>query len=201
MVVDIASRRIIQVSEGITRHWPGLQTASALIASPLADWVAGVEADDPLTIETLHASGPMVLPWRPRFERTNPMQAQPAASGWECLAHRSADMALLEWLPMISSADELRRQSQIFTDFGAVIVKQRARCSLMARGGIEPPTQGFSSIVSMRRTWWAYGQQACGASPLRSNLGGRRQAKGWDECLSVPAGAHTKPFGARVCEA
>jgi diguanylate cyclase (GGDEF)-like protein len=34
-------------------------------------------------------------------------------------------MALLEWLPMDSSIDELRRQSQVFTDFGAVIARLR----------------------------------------------------------------------------
>ncbi|MES2264444.1 MAG: EAL domain-containing protein [Pseudomonadota bacterium] len=124
MVVDIASRCIIQVSGGIVRHWPGLQSAHALIATPLSDWVAGVEASDTLNIETLPASGPLVLPWRLRFEQTDPMQAQPVAS-WECLGHRCAEIALLEWLPVHGGVDELRWQNQLFADFGAVIARLR----------------------------------------------------------------------------
>ena len=43
-VVDIASRCIVQVSAGITRHWPALQDAGLLLSRPLAEWVAAVDS-------------------------------------------------------------------------------------------------------------------------------------------------------------
>jgi hypothetical protein len=95
MVVDIASCHIVQVSAGIMRHWPGLQDACALLSRPLSDWVAvgaGPDAHDgALDIESLPASQPVALPWRPRFEQTCAMQAQ-AVAEWECLGHRSGAM-------------------------------------------------------------------------------------------------------------
>ena len=125
MVVELATRSIVQVSEGIVRHWPGLQYASAPIAAPLADWVVGVDAADPLDLGTLPAASPLVLPWRPRFAQTSDPQGQAGAAGWQCLGHRSAGMALLEWLPVNNGVAELWRQSQIFADFGAVIARLR----------------------------------------------------------------------------
>lgn len=125
MVVDIESRCIIQVSAGIARHWPGLHSASALIGTPLSEWIAGVEASDPLDIESLPVAHPVVLPWRLLFKHMPPIEAQSAAARWECLGHRCKAMALLEWLPVDCSVDGVRRQSQIFADFGAVIARLR----------------------------------------------------------------------------
>lgn len=125
MIVDLTSRRIVQVSEGIARHWPGLQHAGVPIDKPLADWVAGVDASDPLELESLPTSPPMVLPWRPRFEHTCGLQPQPVVARWECLGHRCGQLALLEWLPVNNSVDELQRQSKIFADFGKVIAQLR----------------------------------------------------------------------------
>jgi diguanylate cyclase (GGDEF)-like protein len=125
MVVDVASRCIVQVSAGIVRHWPGLQDAGALICRPLSDWVAAVEGPGTLDIESLPASHLLSLPWRPRFEQTGALPAQPVALEWECLGHRCGEMAVLEWLPVNASADELRRQNQIFADFGEVIARLR----------------------------------------------------------------------------
>jgi diguanylate cyclase (GGDEF)-like protein len=139
MAVDIASRCILQVSAGIVRHWPGLQEASALVSQPLSDWVATVEGPDAradglagvladvLDIASLPASHPVVLPWRPRFEQTGAAQAGAESGGlqWECLGHRSAGVALLEWLPENANADEVRRQTQIFAGFAEVIARLR----------------------------------------------------------------------------
>jgi diguanylate cyclase (GGDEF)-like protein len=129
MVVDIASRSIVQVSAGIVRHWPGLQDAGALLGRPLTDWVAAGKGPDPpdiaLDIESLPASHLIALPWRPRFEQTGAMQAQPASLQWECLGHRREEVAVIEWLPENVTVDEVRRQNQIFTDFGEVIARLR----------------------------------------------------------------------------
>jgi diguanylate cyclase (GGDEF)-like protein len=133
MVVDVASRCIVQVSSGIVRHWPGLTDAAALIATPLSDWVAAAQGSDApgavldvaLDLASLPASHLVALPWRPRFEHTGAEPAVPGALQWECLGHRSQGMALLEWLPVNGSIDEVRRQNQIFADFGEVIARLR----------------------------------------------------------------------------
>lgn len=44
MVVDLASQRIVQVSSGIVRHWPGLQEAAAPVGQPVTDWIEGIAA-------------------------------------------------------------------------------------------------------------------------------------------------------------
>jgi diguanylate cyclase (GGDEF)-like protein len=125
MVVDVASRCIVQASAGIVRHWPGLQDAGALITAPLSDWVAATEGPETLDIESLPTSHPVGLPWRPRFEQTGAVQAQSVGLEWECLAHRCGAMAVLEWLPVNGSVDELQRQNQLFADFGEVIARLR----------------------------------------------------------------------------
>jgi diguanylate cyclase (GGDEF)-like protein len=125
MVVDVASGCIVQVSEGIVRHWPGLQDAAALLSRPLSDLVAVVEERGTLDIESLPSSHLVALPWRPRFEQTAAVQPPPAPSQWECLAHRCREVVLLEWLPLHACADESRRQNHIFSDFGDTIARLR----------------------------------------------------------------------------
>lgn len=125
MVVDLASRCIVQVSAGIVRHWPGLPDAAALLSRPLSDWVAAAEGEATLDLASLPASHLVSLPWRPRFEQTAAVPAQPDASRWECLAHRSGAVAVLEWLPVNADGDELRRQNEIFAAFGEVIARLR----------------------------------------------------------------------------
>ncbi len=124
MAVDVASRCIVQVSAGIVRHWPGLQDAAALVSQPLSDWVAATGGPDTPDLAALPATHPAAMPWRPRFEQTGPGPAQQTAQ-WECLGHRVGGVAVLEWLPVNSSADELLRQNQVFADFGEVIARLR----------------------------------------------------------------------------
>jgi diguanylate cyclase (GGDEF)-like protein len=135
MVVDLASRCIVQVSEGIVRHWPGLQDADALLSKPLSGWVdaeAGAAPLDSFDFGSLPTSHLAVLPWRPRFEQTSMAGPQPAASQWECLAHRRGAVAVLEWLPENGNADESRKQSQVFSDLAEVIGRLRRASGLDA---------------------------------------------------------------------
>jgi diguanylate cyclase (GGDEF)-like protein len=125
MVVDVASRCIVQVSAGIVHHWPGLHDVGALISRPLSDWVAAADDSDALDIESLPASHLVALRWRPRFEQTCAAQAEPVSLQWECLGHRCQGVAVLEWLPVNGSLDESRRQNQIFVHFGEVIGRLR----------------------------------------------------------------------------
>ena len=138
MVVDLASRCIIQVSAGIARHWPGLIDAGALLSRPLSDWVAAVDEPgplaEPLDLASLPESHPVALRWRPRFEQTAPAAAFPQAAllalQWECLGHRRGAIALLEWLPMGGSRDDVQRQNQVLADLGKVIARLRRAAGL-----------------------------------------------------------------------
>ncbi|WP_051933242.1 EAL domain-containing protein [Massilia sp. BSC265] len=130
MAVDVASRCIVQVSAGIVRHWPGLQEANALISTQLSDWVEAAGGTQTLDIASLPATHP-ALPWRPRFEQTGPAP-QHFVAQWECLGHRRGQVAVLEWLPVNGSADELLRQNQIFAEFGEVIARLRRAAGLEA---------------------------------------------------------------------
>lgn len=132
MVVDVASGCIVQVSAGIVRHWPGLPDAIAPVSRPLAEWIAAIEGPDSFDIASLPPSHPAALPWRPRFEQTSPAQGKAAAFHWECLGHRVGEVAVLEWLPVNASVDELQRQNQIFADFGEVIARLRRAQGLEA---------------------------------------------------------------------
>ncbi len=125
LVVDIDSRRIVQVSEGVVRHWPGLQQAGALIAAPLADLVASMTLPDTLDLGALPTSAPVPLPWRMRFEHAQALQEHGATVQWECFGHRIGRIALLEWLPVNGGIDEAWRKSQIFADFGTVVARLR----------------------------------------------------------------------------
>jgi hypothetical protein len=64
MVVEAKSEQIVQISSGITRHWPGLLDANAPIATPLSDWVDCVAVPAPPRIMSLSTSHPVALPWR-----------------------------------------------------------------------------------------------------------------------------------------
>jgi diguanylate cyclase (GGDEF)-like protein len=129
MVVDVASGCIVQVSAGIVRHWPGLQDAGALISRQLSEWAAATENaaafDIAPDIAALPDSHPVAVALRPRFEQTCALPMQPVAPQWECLGHRSGAWAVLEWLPVNPNADELRRQNQVFADFGEVMARLR----------------------------------------------------------------------------
>ncbi|THC44308.1 hypothetical protein C2862_10580 [Massilia sp. Mn16-1_5] len=127
MVVEVASGCIVQVSAGIMRHWPGLADAAAPLSRPLSEWVATADDTQALDLDSLPASRPVQLPWRPRFELTQPQEelAGPVSPQWECLGHRRGEWAIIEWLPMLASPDEQQRQNQVFADFAGVIGRLR----------------------------------------------------------------------------
>lgn len=125
LVADIGSGKIVQVSSGIVAHWPGLTAATALLDAPLSDWVGG---PDPLALSdlaTLPEAHPVTLNARPQFEKTDPAANLAQAACWECLAHRRGQWALLEWLPGENCHNELRRQSEIFDNFGSTLQRLR----------------------------------------------------------------------------
>jgi diguanylate cyclase (GGDEF)-like protein len=121
---DVDSGHIVQVSSGIARHWPGLQSADAMPGDLLFDWVERREPLETLALDMLPRSQPMALPWRARFERTAPDQAE-QSSEWECLGHLSGGLAVLEWLPQATTAEQLRAQNRNFSDVAGVIARLR----------------------------------------------------------------------------
>lgn len=130
LVVDLASLCIVQVSEGIVRHWPELNSAGTLLGAPLADWVRPASAADRLDIASLPASSPVIVPCALRFERTSPAGAPHAPSQWECLGHRCGGLAVLEWLPVESGYDGARRQNEMLDNFADVIARLRHAAQL-----------------------------------------------------------------------
>ena len=108
MAVDIAAERIVQVSSGIVRHWPGLRDAGSagrcaavrLGRAPRAARHAG--AGRPAALAADGAAVARAL----RAHRAASIAAQ--FGEWECLGHLSGDVAVLEWLPQATSAEQLR---------------------------------------------------------------------------------------------
>ncbi|MES2758866.1 MAG: EAL domain-containing protein [Pseudomonadota bacterium] len=123
IAAEVAGGRIVQVSSGIARHWPGL-SVDVMLGTPLLDWIERAAPFDALGLDALPPAQPLALPWRARFERTAP--ARQASSGdWECLGHRSGDIAVLEWLPQATSAERLRADGREFADIAALIARLR----------------------------------------------------------------------------
>ncbi len=102
MTVDIATTRIVQVSSGTARHWPGLANAEDLLQSRVTDWVNGFGADPASLLLKLPHSDPVSLPLRPYVlgDPAAPPFARPAGTRFECVGHRVEDLAVLEWEPL-----------------------------------------------------------------------------------------------------
>ncbi|SMP75217.1 bifunctional diguanylate cyclase/phosphodiesterase [Noviherbaspirillum suwonense] len=120
MVADLASERIVQVSSGIVRHWPGLADGAVLIGQPLAEWVDGIGAS---SLSSLPAAYPLTMAWRLRFERSGGAIAD--SREWECVGHRVQDYAVLEWLPSDSSPNENHLQNRTLTEITRAINRLR----------------------------------------------------------------------------
>lgn len=131
IAAEVDSGRIVQVSSGIVRHWPGLLSAEALAGELLLDWIERMAPLDTLALAMLPHSQPMALPWRARFERTAPGQAQ-QSSEWECLGHLAGGIAVLEWLPQATTAEQLRTQNRNISDIAGVIARLRQAGSMQS---------------------------------------------------------------------
>ncbi len=127
MVVDPASACIVQVSSGITRHWPGLPDAFAMIGTALVDWVDGA---DNYALSGLSTTKPKILPWQPRMAPASSNSTGIVDCVWECLAHRSGDVLLLEWLPLDINTAERLRQNYLLADLTSAMSQLRQTTSL-----------------------------------------------------------------------
>ena len=123
--VDVQSSRIVQVSSGVARHWPGLTDPLRLIGAPVFDWIERGAPLEAMTLDALPRAQPMTLPWRARFERTAPEPESPDPARWECLGHRSGDVAVLEWLPQAIYTAPSRTQERTIADIAAIIARLR----------------------------------------------------------------------------
>jgi len=99
LVVDIPSMRIVQVSSGAARAWKGSRASSGLLNGALADWVAGLPQDAAAMLQHLPTSDPAALALQPWDFSQGPGIAVEgtAAPGLECVGHRVAELAVLEW--------------------------------------------------------------------------------------------------------
>ena len=125
MVVELASERIVQVSSGIVRYWPGLQDAAALVGHPVTEWIEGIVPSGEGSLSALPNAHLQSMPWRPRFGR-NPAGPNDAAAGdWGCLGHRRHGYALLEWLPSDAEMNEGRLQNHTLAEITRAISRLR----------------------------------------------------------------------------
>ena len=132
MVVDSVDECIVQVSSGIARHWPGLDRVGNLTGMALSAWVEvipaaasnGASALSAL-LSTVSVAYPMVLPLRPRFERTCGDTAPDAAVNWECFGHRSGANVVLEWQPGPEEPASAHRNGRLFADITQAIARLR----------------------------------------------------------------------------
>ncbi|MFT5533427.1 MAG: diguanylate cyclase (GGDEF)-like protein [Burkholderiaceae bacterium] len=129
MVVDLASASIVQVSNGITRHWRGLPDAAAMLGTALRNWVDGTGSH---SLSDLPTSTPIILPWSPRMAQATRKHAPMKEDEWECLGHRGGNVIILEWLPLDRNADERLRQNRLFSDLTSTMSQLRQAASLTA---------------------------------------------------------------------
>jgi diguanylate cyclase (GGDEF)-like protein len=125
IVVELSSERIVQVSSGIVRYWPGLQDMTAPIGQPVTEWVEGIAPGGVGSLSSLPKAYLLSMPWHPRFERTEGASAGAAAEDWECLAHQIHGWALLEWLPSAADVNEGRLQSHTLAEITRAISRLR----------------------------------------------------------------------------
>jgi len=106
LVVDIASTRIVQVSSGAARHWPGLESASKLLQLKVEDWIDGFAPDVAAVLAALPTSDPSALPLKPRLAVPSSSldKGEGAPTVFECVGHRVGRVALLEWQPLPDDA-------------------------------------------------------------------------------------------------
>jgi len=118
VIVDITTLRIVQVSSGAARHWPGLDTAERVLHGHLGYWIDGTGALPQLLLEALPVADPIALPWQPRrFIAPGTVGTRdPHTSVFECVGHRVGHLAVLEWQPTTASASE--------TGEGMVVITQ-----------------------------------------------------------------------------
>ena len=146
--VDAASERIVQVSSGICRHWPGLADHRVLIGAALADWVDGIDESCGNGLSTIAATYPIVVTWQARFERTglDRAAALAAVSRWECLAHRSGAQIVLEWVSTYGESRAPYQQNSIFDDITHALYQLRGADRLIPFfGKCAEAVQRFSS--------------------------------------------------------
>jgi diguanylate cyclase (GGDEF)-like protein len=125
MVIELASERIVQVSSGIGRYWPGLEDVTAPIGQPVTEWVEGIAPSGDGSLSSLPEAYLLSMHWRPRFERSRVAPTGTAAEVWECLGHRIHGWAVIEWLPSGADANEGQLQSQTFAEITRAISRLR----------------------------------------------------------------------------
>jgi diguanylate cyclase (GGDEF)-like protein len=125
IVVELASERIVQVSSGIVRYWPGLEDVTAPIGHPVTEWVEGIAPRGDGSLSSLPEAYLLSMPWHPRFERSHGAPTGTAGEDWECLGHRIHGWAVIEWLPSGADVNNGQLQSHTFAEITRAISRLR----------------------------------------------------------------------------
>jgi diguanylate cyclase (GGDEF)-like protein len=132
LVVDVATARIVQLSSGTARHWPGLGEASRLLHARVEDWVDGFGADPASLLTALPHSDPAALPLQPRVVLPDGADraARPPEVQFECVGHRVGNLAVLEWQPLGKAADPLGGEARGMVAITAALLRLRSAKAL-----------------------------------------------------------------------
>lgn len=125
IVVELASERIVQVSNGIVRYWPGLEEVTAPVGQPVTEWIKGITPGGDGSLSSLPEAYPLSMPWRPRFERSQGAPPGTVVENWECLGHRIHGWAVLELLPSGAEVNNGQMQSHTFAEITRAISRLR----------------------------------------------------------------------------
>ncbi|MFN7712603.1 MAG: EAL domain-containing protein [Curvibacter sp.] len=115
VVVDLATLRIVQVSSGIVRHWPGLGSPERLLHTPLSDWIEDAPLPLPSLLADLPQQGLSDLGLRLRDLRPAGEVPADGVAPWaafECVGHRREGYGVLEWLPGGAAQADAAEQSR-----------------------------------------------------------------------------------------
>lgn len=121
-VIDLNSGRICQVSEGITRHYPGVRNAEQILGQPAEDWFSPEKGTLSDVLGSLNSQALLEVGLRRRRrDGAGTDVAWETGMAMECTAYRHGDYAVLEWQPSNLSPESVFAQYQALTEFSQVI--------------------------------------------------------------------------------
>jgi diguanylate cyclase (GGDEF)-like protein len=134
VVVDIESARIVQVSSGAARHWPGLEQSANLLNAQLADRVVGLGQDPAAMLRSLPWSDPVPLTLQPRGlpHKGDASAAVAPTPDFECVGHRVGGLAILEWQAAVAVDDSPLSDAQVLNEMAAALARLRTAKGLAA---------------------------------------------------------------------
>jgi light-regulated signal transduction histidine kinase (bacteriophytochrome) len=131
LVVDPGSGLIIQVSAGVTRHWPGIADPAALLGTRLETWVAPTAVPLGVMLQALPLlASPVLLGLALRDLAPAAVGSAPVLRGFECMGHAVGAHAVLEWILTGAATSGTQQVSLEIQRLSAVLSRLRGARNL-----------------------------------------------------------------------